>query len=184
MSSRSRSAFSITVIAVVGVLFSCADRTNDEDAPATSRSAGSSADSSSPSPVADAAPEPRRPSDGGGAYPYCEALNPDGWVTFCDPSRNGHGYSLWHTESSSARYCGSDGTITDCNTCLCYVGCAEESPCPQPPSGTAVAQCLGPPNTMKSCVLPCDAGEQCPDGMTCVDEPDLHRKICAWLRAD
>jgi hypothetical protein len=88
----------------------------------------------------------------------------------------------WHVEGSTSSYCGDP---KDCNACLCAVSCrdastGEEDPskCPVPPSGTAAPECL---QDQAFCYLTCDAGEICPDGMSCVHTLEIWRFVCAWV---
>jgi hypothetical protein len=120
-------------------------------------------------------------------YGYCRWAGADGYEPYCAPTYMGHGYSNWHVEGDTSSYC-SNGP--DCNACLCFLSCGPimndqsewmDIACPEPTSGSASAECLGPPNSNKSCWVTCDHGEQCPDGMRCVDMLELGRDVCAWV---
>jgi hypothetical protein len=116
-------------------------------------------------------------------YPYCE-WNDGEYEEFCPPTEGAHGFSNWHVDGASARYCeGGD----DCNACICAATCRdpESGPddasfCPIPSSGTAQPECIDPASM---CYLTCDQGESCPDDMTCVPQPEIGRSVCAWMRA-
>jgi hypothetical protein len=67
--------------------------------------------------------------------------------------------------------------------CQCQTPCMGDSDCPQPATGTATPECMEDPlgiSSPTSCMLSCDAGQTCPDGMTCIDfitgEP-----TCMWI---
>jgi hypothetical protein len=69
-----------------------------------------------------------------------------------------------------------------CNACLCESYCVEHDDCgPIPTTGTAVPECLQPDGI---CVLRCDAGQQCPDGMQCVSGEPFPVPMCAWSAND
>jgi hypothetical protein len=55
--------------------------------------------------------------------------------------------------------------------CLCVLYCTSNASCPQPTTGTAVAQFQPLDYTVDghsaTCALPCDASTVCPDGMFC-----------------
>lgn len=113
-------------------------------------------------------------------YPYCE-WNDGAFEPFCPRTEGGHGFLNWHVEGDSSSYCNND----DCNACLCFVTCddpdsnaSDPSFCPVPTSGTAQPDCA---NEQDQCLLTCDAGETCPDGMTCVDMLEYQRSVCAWV---
>ncbi|MFT3764524.1 MAG: hypothetical protein QM820_03250 [Minicystis sp.] len=48
---------------------------------------------------------------------------------------------------------------------MCDHACATDADCPVPGTGTAVPYC----GRTNSCWLPCDNGETCPQGLTCLD---------------
>lgn len=80
----------------------------------------------------------------------------------------------------------SDCEAEECNACLCYASCQplgtsepDASLCALPTSGTAQPECLSP---QPACYLTCDDGAICPDGMQCVDNHDVQRSVCAWVR--
>ena len=120
----------------------------------------------------------------------------------------------WHTNADGpAALC--HNAAPDCNTCNCTIGCrpdtpwvwprppdggagaslgdeANSGPCPLPTSGTASATCAvvvasdGVPDPIGFCVLFCEHGETCPDGMHCVLDPPEDgvptggHHVCAW----
>ena len=116
-----------------------------------------------------------------GTYPRCDPAR--GWEQ-CAPSVDQQVITLWHVDGDAAELCG----VKECNVCLCAISCFEEgeshspdpSVCPIPHSGTAVPVCPGEPNTLKSCWLTCEHGESCPDGMSCVLQPEFELRVCAW----
>jgi hypothetical protein len=68
-------------------------------------------------------------------------------------------------------------------TCLCQAPCVDDGDCSLPPTGTAVPECVEEPygpGSPTTCLLRCDGGETCPDGMTCTDEL-WGDSVCAWL---
>lgn len=94
----------------------------------------------------------------------------------------------WCSESNEA-YCLDGGLagyfndITCESGCLCQAPCMDDGDCSQPPTGTAVPECVEEPyglGSPTSCLLRCGGGETCPDGMTCTDalwgEP-----VCTWI---
>jgi hypothetical protein len=67
---------------------------------------------------------------------------------------------------------------------LCHIACSDASECPfidggpEPvcrTRGTAPA-----PDAITLCILPCDDGAACPDGMSCVFHPYGFGQICMW----
>lgn len=92
----------------------------------------------------------------------------------------------------SSEYCPEGGLagyidVSACETgCMCHTSCVDAVDCPVPPTGTAVPECVeGPfgPGTATSCLLPCSAGETCPDGMTCSEDPTTAsgEAVCIWV---
>jgi hypothetical protein len=99
-------------------------------------------------------------------YPWC----PDTYSEYCP-------------EGGLAGY--SDGSACE-SGCLCRASCDDTLACPVPPTGTAVPECVEDPfgpGTEASCLLPCSAGETCPDGMTCSDIPTTAsgEPVCIWV---
>ena len=60
----------------------------------------------------------------------------------------------------------------------CGITCVDDSECPAPLTGDAVATCAGPQNDI--CVLDCAGGVVCPDGMECVDVVGGAFHRCVW----
>jgi hypothetical protein len=64
-------------------------------------------------------------------------------------------------------------------TCMCNYPCGTDADCPTPSTGTAVAVCS---QTYRpgSCQIPCNNGETCPDGMSCLS---YHggENLCVWF---
>ena len=154
------------------------DQTEDGDASAAldDEGAGSGDTGSSPQPEPGASTGVRPGPDS--PYPYCE-WNGGDYKPYCPPSDGAWGYITWFVDGDAASYC--DGG--NCNTCICTATCGtaeapDASLCPTPTSGTAVPECLSP---QAMCFLTCDAGQICPDGMQCVLEPEIARRVCAWV---
>lgn len=69
----------------------------------------------------------------------------------------------------------TDESETDpMNFCLCLVGCRHDGDCESPETGDAQAVCLD-----GSCMIRCEEGETCPDGMMC-SESDEFGSLCGW----
>ena len=73
-----------------------------------------------------------------------------------------------------------NGTSDCMQGCLCVDDCMTDADCPVPSTGTAVPECWdkGPGFENDRCILPCDGGQVCPDGMTCAPE---WGDICMWV---
>ena len=72
---------------------------------------------------------------------------------------------------------GAGGTCND--YCHCYVPCDDASECAVPPTGDATPACRqGEVGESNSCVLECDDGQTCPDGMACSDM--YTPSLCMW----
>lgn len=100
------------------------------------------------------------PGDGAfGPYGYCSAGNWD--ETEYPDDCPGLGARMW-------------GAADECGSCQCLVDCGKTSDCPTPESGTSEPVCVA-----GHCNLPCDDGQECPDGMSCVAH-DSEGRICAW----
>jgi hypothetical protein len=127
------------------------------------------------------------------AYPFCQWDTPDGFMKYCPKTFNGWNYLNWHTtDDGTGSLCHDDAS---CDTCLCGLGCDDTPtadggvavPCPQPETGTAGTECLAEGGHMQ-CLVMCEHGETCPDGMRCVetaagDELAGHQ-VCAWAVGD
>jgi len=70
-----------------------------------------------------------------------------------------------------------------CDACFCQAFCDDDEDClPAPSTGTSVPACSEPDGV---CVLPCDAGQLCPDGMLCVTDANFPAiELCAWAQTD
>jgi hypothetical protein len=119
------------------------------------------------------------------SYPYCEYNNAE-FEPYCPPTREAWGFLVWHVDGDTASFCESE----TCNACMCLASCYAEGSdqskwdaahCPVPQAGTARPECFGGENVFKTCMLTCEGGETCPNGMECVLEPEYLRKVCAWL---
>jgi hypothetical protein len=142
--------------------------------------------------------------DPNSAYPFCQnrtvdapPLNFDNWVEgdpaptgsypwdTCPKHEGGQGAYIWNAAGPVGTLCYDQ---EDCNACICAVPCHEDTPsgCPAPDSGNAEPACFavdpGTPGS-GSCVLHCDNGEMCPEGMTCVGMAEYDHRVCAWLTA-
>jgi len=118
--------------------------------------------------LADVAYDPSDP------YPFCQRTGSPDLLDFCPPGPSSHGALFWHADRRSSEYC--DGS--SCNACLCALDCETDSDCPAPTSGTAVAECSYPTGL---CLLACDDGQLCPDGMYCAHNLEADRFMCAWI---
>ena len=114
-------------------------------------------------------------------YPFCQFELDSGWELYCPEIPERWGYMNWRSEGLGSRLC--DGTLEDCNACVCSSVCGSSSDCPSPTSGTARAECMtwSPAETRGECLLGCEGGAVCPDGMQCVDNLEFGRRICAWV---
>ena len=68
-------------------------------------------------------------------------------------------------------------------TCTCQMPCMGPEDCPVPATGTATGECVVEPygpGSPTTCLYACDAGQVCPDGMTCSDELGFGA-ICVWV---
>lgn len=112
-------------------------------------------------------------------YPFCQYELSSGWGVYCPEMPDRWAYLNWRSEGTGSRLC--DGTLEDCNSCVCSRGCESSSDCPSPTSGTARAECIIHSGGQAECLLGCEGGAVCPDGMQCVDMPDFERQTCAWV---
>jgi hypothetical protein len=72
------------------------------------------------------------------------------------------------------------GTAGDGSDCYCPRECGTASDCPVPDTGTSLPVC-GRLSDFASCLLPCDDGQVCPDGMTCRTTFDTDQAVCDWF---
>lgn len=115
--------------------------------------------------------------DGLDASPACEnPYGPFATVTYCvnDPVR------------PAGKNCPGFGILEQGATCnlmsgMCTIDCSADTDCPEAGSGTAQAVCgqVTPDSSPLTCLLPCDSGQTCPDGMAC-KEVESFRKICLF----
>ncbi|HEX2878263.1 MAG TPA: hypothetical protein VHO25_01875, partial [Polyangiaceae bacterium] len=59
----------------------------------------------------------------------------------------------------------------------CLIPCETALDCPDPGSGDALMECLN----NSTCVMRCDDGQTCPDGMQCVPRPTEEQSWCMWV---
>lgn len=138
--------------------------------------------------------------DPGAAYPFCQwgplpgpmviqpgqpmpPSEPLGWEKYCPQYEYSWGFFNWHAEGENAELCENDDT---CNACNCSIQCDQDTPsgCPAGETGNAVPTCFNSqPGITASgdCWLTCNEGEQCPDGMQCVLNPEYGSMVCAWI---
>jgi hypothetical protein len=63
-----------------------------------------------------------------------------------------------------------------CGVCLCSPDCSADADCGDAPGGTATPACHAP-----YCVLECDGGKTCPEGMVCADGAEAgFGAVCVW----
>jgi len=99
------------------------------------------------------------------AIPACDnPYGPFAYGQYCvnDPIRPG------------GKNCPGFGILEQGSTCtlmsgVCTIDCTTDAQCPAPGSGTSHAVCgqVAPDADPLICVLPCDSGQTCPDGMAC-----------------
>lgn len=95
-------------------------------------------------------------------------------TTLCMPGWNGHpAGAIAHGSPED-----TGGT-----SCYCPRGCAVDTECPVPESGTSAPVC-GTMSGDRTCLLPCDAGQTCPDGMFCSEVFDTTGAVCVWHEDD
>ncbi|MBI4699952.1 MAG: hypothetical protein HY744_02105 [Deltaproteobacteria bacterium] len=128
------------------------------------------------------------------AYPYCKWEGPGGYEKYCAPTYTGWGHYNWHVEGDGSSFCGGGPDSPKCNACACRVACGlvqgkdgkgggepSWADCPAPATGTAQPECLHMNSKNGECWLTCDHGELCPVGMSCVDNLEFSRQLCAWV---
>jgi hypothetical protein len=136
--------------------------------------------------------------DPGAAYPFCQwgelpspfGMQPGqappaplGWEKYCPQYEDSWGFYNWHAEGDTGELCENDDT---CNACNCSIHCDQDTPsgCPAGETGNATPACFNvQAGAVGSgdCWLTCNEGEQCPDGMQCVFNPEYASMVCAWI---
>lgn len=161
------------------LLGACAGEQESGDAETGSSSEGSStaADASSSGEVEDSSSSSSSSSsaeDSSGA-PACDPVVPGEFQQCVDASGNSTASCGGPTPSGGMPTCLLSFFIEGASTCI-VTGCVDTCDCFAPPAtGTAPVVCTtGIIADDTACVLDCNEGQQCPDGMVCGGN------ICVW----